>query len=123
MNPADIHGKKLIAVAGKDVFGKQFISVVNKEIAKDNLMAIGININEEDFNFFISNLPQSKVEITIFMPEYQQVAAQHFGLQGVLLATVKKENGLEALTADEPTPIDDVKLLQIIQTLKDEYGI
>ncbi len=124
MNPADIHGKKLIAVAGKDVFGKQFISVVNKEIAQDHLMAIGININEDDFGFFINSLPQSKVEITIFMPEYQQVAAKHFGLKGgVLLATVKKTEGLEALTANEPTFIDDIKLLQIIETLKDRYGI
>jgi len=123
MNPSDIHGKKLIAVAGKDVFGKQFISIVNKEIAKDNLMAIGININDEDFGFFISNLPQSKVEITIFMPEFQQEAAKHFGLEGVLFATVKKEGGLEALTANEPTPVDDAKLLQIIRTLKEEYGI
>ena len=51
MKPEEIHGKKLIAVAGKDVFGKSFITVVNKEIADNNLLMIGINIKYEWFNF------------------------------------------------------------------------
>ncbi len=123
MNPADIHGKKLIAVAGEDVFGKAFVSVINKEIASEGLMAIGININEEDFGFFISNLADSKVEITIFMPEFQEKAAKHFSLEGVLLAAVKKGEKLDFLTDEERRHIDDAALLEIIQRLKDEYGI
>ena len=123
MNPADIHGKKLIAVAGYEVFGKTFISVVNKEIASFGLMAIGININEDDFGFFISNLADSKVEITIFMPEFQERAARHFGLEGALLASVKKAEKLAFLTDEERRHIDDAALLEIIQRLKDEYGI
>ncbi len=115
-----IHGKKLIAVAGKDVFGKRFISVVNEEIAKENLMMIGININEEDFNFFISNLADSKVEVTIFMPEYQKEAAGYFGLDGALVMSYK-DGGMEFVTADEVVEIDDRKLLELAKGLANGY--
>ncbi|BCD68421.1 hypothetical protein [Nitratiruptor sp. YY09-18] len=118
MNPSDIHGKKLIAVAGKDCFGKQFISTVNKEIADRNLMMIGININEEDFGFFINNLPQSKVEVTIFMPEYQKMAAEHFNQEGVVLMSIKHDDTLELITSSYVTPIDDIKLLELTQNIK-----
>ena len=118
MNPSDIHGKKLIAVAGEDVFGKQFISTVNKEIASGGLMAIGININEEDFGFFIHNLPASKVEVTIFMPEYQKRAAEHFGLDGYLLMSYKEDDTLRFVSTPEQKHIDDMALLELIQRLK-----
>ncbi len=117
MNPSDIHGKRLIAVAGKDTFGKQFINVVNKEIAPLGLMMIGININEEDFGFFIHNLADSKVEVTIFMPEYQKEAAKFFGLDGVLLMSYKEDGELRFVTASEVTPIDDRKLLDLTKEL------
>ncbi len=120
MNPSDIHGKKLIAVAGHDVFGKQFISVVNKEIADKNLMMIGININDEDFGFFIHNLADSKVEVTIFMPEFQTKAAEHFGLEKPLLMSIKKENGLEFVTNENETMIDDAQLLRLASMIKGE---
>ena len=113
---SDIHGKKLIAVAGKDVFGKKFINVVNSEIGDRGLMMIGININEDDFNFFISNLPRSKVEVTIFMPEYQKEAAKHFGLEGALLMSYK-EGDMKFVTADDVTPIDDRKLLELAKRI------
>ncbi|MRI58618.1 MAG: hypothetical protein C6H99_03820 [Epsilonproteobacteria bacterium] len=111
-----IHGKKLIAVAGKEVFGKKFINVVNSEIGDLGLMMIGININEDDFNFFISNLAHSKVEVTIFMPEYQKEAAKHFGLEGVLLMSYK-DGDMKFITADEVTPIDDRKLLALAKRI------
>ncbi len=117
MNPSDIHGKRLIAVAGKDTFGKQFINVLNKEIAPMGLMMIGININEEDFGFFIHNLADSKVEVTIFMPEYQQEAAKFFGLDGALLMSYKEDGELRFVTAPEATPIDDRKLLELTKRL------
>jgi hypothetical protein len=123
MNKEEIHGKKLIAIAGSDVFGKGFINVVNKEIAKYGLMAIGININEDDFHFFISNLAKSKVEVTIFMPEFQEKAAQFFKIDKFLLATVKKDDNLEFLNFDSKVDIDDLKLLEIINMLRKEYGI
>ncbi|BCD59877.1 MULTISPECIES: hypothetical protein [unclassified Nitratiruptor] len=117
MNSADIHGKKLIAVAGKDVFGKQFISVVNKEIADKNLFMIGININEEDFSFFIHNLKDSKVEVTIFMPEFQKKSAEFFGLDGYLLMSYKENGALKFVTAPNETLIDDQKLLKLSKQL------
>ncbi len=117
MKPEDIHGKKLIAVAGKDVFGKAFINVVNKEIAEYHLMMIGININEEDFGFFIDNLADSKVEVTIFMPEYQKEAAKYFGYDGYLLMSYKNKDGLQFEIAREKTYIDDQKLLQLAQRI------
>jgi len=118
MNPSDIHGKRLIAVAGTDCFGKSFISTLNKEIAERGLMMIGININEEDFGYFISNLADSKVEVTIFMPEYQERAAHYFGKSGALLMSIKGENGLELVTAEQTTPMDERKLLELTQYLQ-----
>ncbi|BAF69693.1 hypothetical protein [Nitratiruptor sp. SB155-2] len=117
MNPADIHGKKLIAVAGTDVFGKQFISVVNKEIASKNLFMIGININEEDFGFFIHNLKDSKVEVTIFMPEFQKKSADFFGLDGYLIMSYKEGDAFKFVTAPNETLIDDQKLFELSQNI------
>lgn len=113
----DIHGKKLIALAGYDTFGKAFINVVNQEIADKKLFVIGININEEDFGFFINNLAHSKVEVTIFMPEFQEMAAKHFGLDGFLLIAYKDGDKLSFVTANEKTSIDDRALLQLIQRI------
>ncbi|WP_281951200.1 hypothetical protein [Nitrosophilus kaiyonis] len=118
MKPEEIHGKKLIAVAGKDVFGKSFINVVNKEIAPKNLLMIGININEDDFGFFIHNLENSKVEITIFMPEYQKKAADFFKVDGYLLVCYKKDGKLKFITNDKETMIDDRKLLELTNRLR-----
>ena len=124
MNPQDIHGKKLIAVAGLDVFGKQFISVVNKEIAPKNLFMIGININEDDFGFFIHNLKDSKVEVTIFMPEFQKKSAEFFSLEGYLLMSYKEGDTLKIVTASNETAIDARKLLELAQKIeRDTNGI
>jgi len=115
---SDIHGKRLIAVAGKDTFAKAFINVVNKEVADEGLMLIGININEEDFGFFIHNLADSKVEVTIFMPEYQKRAAEFFGIDGYLLLSQKSKEGLEFVTCKSKSIIDDMKLLELIKEVK-----
>ncbi len=123
MNPGDIHGKKLIAVAGEDVFGKSFINVVNKEIASFGLMAIGININTDDFGFFISNLADSKVEVTIFMPVFQKEAAKYFGKDGYVVAAIKGEDGLLLLEKEKQMQVEDVKLLDIVKELRMDYGV
>lgn len=117
MEPKDIHGKKLIAVAGKDVFGKSFINVVNKEILNDNLMMIGININEEDFGFFIHNLKDSKVEVTVFMPEYQKRAADFFNIDGYLLMAYKEDGEFKFLSSGDESFIDDIKLLELAKRI------
>jgi len=115
--------KRLIAVAGEDAFGKAFISVVNKEIAPMGLMAIGINITPEAFPTFMEHLPRSKVEATVFMPEYQQKAARAMGLEGALLALVNRDGQIESLRSPDPRPIDDGALLEIITTLRERYGV
>ena len=116
-------GKQLIAVAGEDTFGKSFISVVNKEIAPMGLMAIGINITPEAFDNFISHLPKSKVEATIFMPEFQKKAAAAYGREGYLLALINRGGDVELLCEDEQRAIDDRELYKIITTLRERYGI
>ncbi len=115
-----IHGKKLLALAGHDTFGKAFISVVNKEISSSNLFVIGININDEDFDFFISNLANSKVEVTIFMPEFQEKAAKYFGLDAHLVIAYKKDDSLHFIQSEEKTEIDDKKLLELTQRIANE---
>ncbi|MRJ02676.1 MAG: hypothetical protein GXO19_03750 [Epsilonproteobacteria bacterium] len=112
---SEIHGKRLIAVAGRDAFGKRFISTVNGEIAPEGLMAIGINIDEAHFDTFISNLPASKVEITIFMAEYQRRGAEYFGLDGYLIAALKRGGEMVFVTSPHMRPIDDRELLTIIR--------
>ncbi len=119
VKPEEIHGKKLVAVAGYDTFGKSFISVVNKEVAAKGLMLIGININEEHFGFFISNLENSKVEVTIFMPEFQKEAALYFGQKGYLLMSYKKDGALRFVTSESKTDIDERKLLQLTKQIKE----
>ncbi len=114
---SDIHGKRLIAVAGKETFGKQFINVVNKEIADMGLMMIGININEEDFGFFIHNLSDSKLEVTIFMPEYQEKSARFFGVDGFLVMSYKKDGQLRFITEPVMMQIDDAKLLELAKRI------
>jgi len=118
MNPVDIHKKKLIAVAGKDVFGKSFINVVNKEILKENLMMIGININEEDFGFFINNLKDSKVEVTIFMPEFQKKAAAFYNLDDFLIMAYKDGREFKFITSKNESLIDDLKLLELSKKIR-----
>lgn len=113
----EIHGKKLIAVAGKDVFNKSFINVVNKEIMDRGLMLIGININEDDFNFFISNLAKSKVEVTIFMPEFQKEAAKYFDIDGFLLMSYKNGKKLEHVSSQNIENVDDIKLLELVNMI------
>ncbi|MRI83726.1 MAG: hypothetical protein C6I00_04825 [Nitratiruptor sp.] len=114
--------KLLIAVAGEAVFGKPLISVVNQEL-DEGAMAIGINIAPSDFERFISGLPHSKVEATIFMPEYQERAARHFDLAGALLALIRRPGGeLEFIRLPEPLPLDDRSLLQTIQQVREIHG-
>ena len=116
---SEIHGKTLIAVAGEDIFGKALITTVNKEIMPLGFMAIGINIKSEDFNFFISNLADSKVEITIFMPEFQKRAGEYFGKSAVL-AAFKKDGGLVFIEGEKA--IDDRALLELIEKIRRVYG-
>jgi len=114
MKPEDIHGKKLIAVAGLDIFGKSLISMINKEVADKGVMLIGININEDDFGFFISNLANSKVEVTIFMPEFQKKSAQFFNLDGYLLCAYKDDGRMMFIKSENEEIIDDRKLIELV---------
>jgi len=117
LKPEQIHGKKLVAVAGYDIFGKQLINTINKEVADMGLLLIGINIKEDDFGFFIHNLADSKVEVTIFLPEFQKKSADFFGQDGYLLMAYKSGDGLEFITSESETFIDDGKLLELVRMI------
>ena len=118
LKPEEIHGKKIIAVAGYDIFGKQVLNVLNKELAEDGLLLIGINIKDDDFDFFISNLANSKVEATIFMNEFQKRAGEYFKTQKSLLCAFKKDERLEFITSDEEKYLDDIEILKIVKGIK-----
>ena len=118
LKPEEIHGKKIIAVAGYDIFGKQLINTVNKEVMQKNLLVIGINIQEDDFGFFIHNLADSKVEITIFLPEYQEKVASFYKKDGAVIAVYKVDDKLKYLVEDTKLNIDDTKLLEIINKIE-----
>ena len=117
LKPEQIYGKKIIAVAGYDIFGKQLINTINKEVADMGLLLIGINIKEDDFGFFIHNLADSKVEVTIFLPEFQKKSAEFFGHDGYLLMAKKGKNGLEYVLSESETFIDDTKLLELVRMI------
>ena len=118
LNPNQIHGKKIISVAGVDIFGKSIISVVNSELNDKGYLVIGINIKEDDFDFFISNLPASKVETTIFMPEFQKKAAEFFNKDGFAICGYKKAGEFVLLTDDEQKYFDDRELINIIKEVE-----
>ena len=118
LNPNQIHGKKIISVAGIDIFGKSIISVVNSELNDKGYLVIGINIKEDDFDFFISNLANSKVETTIFMPEFQKEAAEFFNKDGFAMCGYKKAGEFIVLTEDEHRYFDDRGLIDIIKKVE-----
>ena len=117
LKPEQIHGKKLVAVAGYDIFGKQMLNTLNKEIEQDNLLMIGINIKDDDFGFFIRNLADSKVEVTIFLPEFQKKSAEFFKLDGYLLMAYKDGDSLEFVTSKDETFMDDGRLLELVRKI------
>jgi len=118
LKPEEIHGKKIIAVAGYDIFGKQVLNTLNKELADKGLLLIGINIRDDDFDFFISNLANSKVEVTIFMHEFQERAREFFKLEKNLLCAYKDSKELSFITSDEKKHLDDGEILNIIGRIK-----
>ena len=117
LKPEEIHGKKIIAVAGYDIFGKQVINVLNKELANDGVLLIGINIKDDDFDFFISNLAASKVETTIFMYEFQDRAAEFFKKDENILCAYKDKGELKFLTSKEKLFLDDKEILKIVRSI------
>ena len=119
LNPSQIHGKKIISVAGFDIFGKSIISVVNSELNDKGYLVIGINIKEDDFDFFISNLANSKVETTIFMPEFQKKAAGFFNKEGYAVCGYKKDGEFIVVTEDEQKFFDDMSLINIIKQVEE----
>ena len=118
LKPEQIHGKKLIAVAGYEIFGKQLITTVNKELEDKNLLLIGINIRDDDFDFFIRNLAKSKVEVTIFLPEFQKRSAEFYGVEGYLIAGYKKDGKMKYLTDEQEIFMDDTNLIRVIKTVE-----
>ena len=119
LNPSQIHGKKIISVAGVDIFGKSIISVVNSELNDKGYLVIGINIREDDFDFFISNLANSKVETTIFLPEFQKKVAQFFKKDGYAVCGYKRDGDFIVVTEDEQKHFDDMSLINIIKQVEE----
>ena len=119
LKPEQIHGKKIISVAGADIFGKPIISVVNSELNDKGYLVIGINIREDDFDFFISNLENSKVESTIFLPEFQEKVANFFNKDGFTTCAYKKDGEFILKTEDEAEYFDDASLIKTIKQIEE----
>jgi len=118
LKPEEIHGKKIIAVAGYDIFGKQVLNVLNKELSDEGILLIGINIKDDDFDFFISNLADSKVEATIFLSEFQKRAGEFYKSGKPMLSAFKKDEKLEFILSDEEKYLDDIEILKIVKGIK-----
>jgi len=119
LNPDQIHGKKIISVAGHDIFGKSIISVVNSELNDKGFLVIGINIKDDDFGFFISNLADSKVETTIFLPEFQEMVANYFKEDGFVVAGYKKDGEFKLKVEEQVVNFDDASLIKIIKEIEE----
>ncbi len=112
----------ICALAGEDAANSKIPNVVNDYLASKEVLAhlIGISIKEDDFDFFIKNLKNSKVEVTIFMPEFQKKAASFFDLKGYLIASFKKERDFILIEEKEGLVLDDKKLIEIIEKIVKE---
>jgi len=62
-------------------------------------------------------LADSKVEVTIFLPEFQKRSAEFFIQDGYLLMATKSENNLRYVVSESKTFIDDGKLLELIRMI------
>lgn len=119
LKPEQIHGKKIISVAGSDIYGKPIISVVNTALNDKGFLVIGINIREDDFDFFISNLANSKVETTLFLPEFQKKVAEYFKKDDFVIAGYKKDGEFILKTKSEVEYFDDASLIKIIKQIEE----
>ncbi|GEM_PF-1108724 len=66
---------RLIALYGVNAQSSPFLKVLNATFKSLGLndYAIGLNINPEDFPYMARGMPQSKVEMALYEPEYQEV--------------------------------------------------
>ena len=112
----------IVAYAGDDAANSNLPLVVNDYLGDNNLMAhmIGISIREDDFEFFIKNLKNSKVEVTIFAEEFQEKAAKSLKVEGFLIAAFKKGERFILVTEKEPILMDDRKAIEIIEKILQE---
>ncbi len=66
---------RLVALYGIDAQSSPFLKVLNGTFKSLGLndFAIGLNINPEDFPYMVRGMPQSKVTMALYEPEYQEV--------------------------------------------------
>ncbi len=109
----------IIGYAGEDTANSKMPMVVNDYLSANDIKAhlIGISISEDDFNFFIKNLKDSKVEVTIFSPEYQKRAADFYDLNGYLIAAFKKDGEFLLVQEDKELFFDDSKMIEVIKKI------
>ena len=65
---------RLIALYGVNAQQSPFLRVLNDAFKKLGLgdFAIGLNIKPEDFSYMVKGMPQSKVRMALYEPEYQE---------------------------------------------------
>ncbi len=112
----------IIAYAGEESANSPIQNVVNDYLSSNKIDAhlIGISIKEDDFDFFIKNLKNSKVEVTIFSQEFQKKAAKAFSLEGFLIAAFKNRENFILVAEKEAIMMDDRKLIEIIEKIMRE---
>ena len=65
---------RLIALYGVNAQQSPFLRMLNDGFKKLGLndFAIGLNIKPEDFSYMVKGMPQSKVQMALYEPEYQE---------------------------------------------------
>ncbi|BBG66169.1 shikimate/quinate 5-dehydrogenase I beta [Hydrogenimonas sp.] len=66
---------RLVALYGSDAQSSPFLKILNGTFKSLGLAdyAIGLNISPEDFPYMVRGMPQSKVTMALYEPEYQEV--------------------------------------------------
>ncbi|WP_456402181.1 hypothetical protein [Hydrogenimonas sp.] len=66
---------RLIALYGVNAQSSPFLALLNETFRSLELSgyAIGLNINPEDFPYMVRGMAQSKVQMALYEPEYQEV--------------------------------------------------
>ncbi|WP_456381925.1 hypothetical protein [Hydrogenimonas sp.] len=69
---------RLIALYGINAQTSPFLKVLNRTFKTLGLddFAIGLNIRPEDFAYMVKGMPNSKVKMALYEPEYQEEAAK-----------------------------------------------
>ncbi len=79
---------RLIALYGVNAQTSPFLKILNATFKQLGLndFAIGLNIRPEDFTYMVKGMPNSKVKMALYEPEYQEEAAALMDIKDTCVA-------------------------------------